>query len=352
MSEEIMFITGSMGRGGAERVISILSKHYIDMGFNVSILMLLHSDTSGYKLDSNINIIDISNDSRSVIFDMPRLIVRVRSEIQRRKPKTVVCFMAQNILITGIACFGLKQKLVVSERIDPASVKRNFVYKALLNKIYGTCTKTIFQTNRAQNYFPKRVQDNSVIIPNPINIACTAKSGKKPIIVTAGRLTEQKNHKLLIRAYANIVKIYPDYELNIYGEGPLKSELEELIQRMNLEGKAKLMGSSSQLHNDMSNAEMFVLSSDFEGLSNVLMESLMMGFPTISTDCAGSDEVIKEGFNGILIPVGNQERLEKAIIRIIEDKDFASELSSNARNDAMGKYRVDKVIYKWDHEIL
>ena len=352
MREEIMFITGSMGRGGAERVISILSKHYIEMGFDVSIVMLLHSISSGYKLDSNINIIDLSNDSRRAVFDIPRLILRVRKEIQCRKPKTVICFMAQNILITGLACIGLKQKLIVSERVDPASVQRNFIFKILLNIIYSTCTKTVFQTIRAKNYFPPKVQNNSVIIQNPISVACIAKTKKDPIIVTAGRLKEQKNHKLLIRAFANIIKRYPEYKLNIYGEGPLQNELELLIQELNLENKVRLMGSSAELHNDISNAEMFVLSSDYEGLSNVLMEALMMGLPTISTDCAGSDEVIRDNFNGILIPVRDQKSLEKAIIKIIENKSFAATISKNARDDALKNFAVDKVIYKWDHEIL
>ena len=94
MNKEIMFVTGSMGRGGAERVISILSNYYVDKGFNVSILMLLHSNTSGYELNPKVKILDISNESRKAVIDMPRLILCTRKLISRRKPDAVVCFMA------------------------------------------------------------------------------------------------------------------------------------------------------------------------------------------------------------------------------------------------------------------
>ncbi len=351
MNKEIMFVTGSMGRGGAERVISILSNYYVDKGFNVSILMLLHSNTSGYELNPKVKILDISNESRKAVIDMPRLILCTRKLISRRKPDAVVCFMAQNILITGLACLGLNQKLIVSERSDPTSLNRNPIYKFLLNWIYATCTKTIFQTKRARNYFPQKVQKNSVIIPNPIKVTCVAKGEKKNRIVTAGRLTNQKNHRLLIKAFSDVLKKYPDFELNIYGEGPKRGEIECLIKELGLDKKVKLMGSSAHLHSDIADALMFVLSSDYEGLSNALLESLMMGLSTISTDCAGSDEVIKDGYNGILVPVGNQEELKKAIVRLIEDKELANTISSNGRKDALEKYTLEHVIAKWNKEI-
>lgn len=351
LRKRILFVTGSMGRGGAERVISLLSDYYVNKGYKVDILLLLHSNASGYRLNPNVGIIDISNDTRKALLDIPRLIIVTRKILRKVNPDTIVCFMAQNILITGLANLGLHYKLIVSERIDPAAVKRNFLFKLILNRIYATCDKTIFQTKRARSYFPKKVQANSVIIPNPVSVECFAKDTPVPKIVTAGRLTEQKNQALLINAFFNIVKVHPEFELYIYGVGPQKEALESLINNLGLNETVRLMGNSDHLHKDISDASLFVLPSNFEGLSNVLLESMMMGIPTISTDCAGSDEVIVDGYNGLLVPVGNQEKLETAIINVIEDRSLARNLSKNGKKDVLKNYSINNIIAEWNKVI-
>lgn len=343
--KQIVFFTGAMSRGGAERVISLLSDYYVQLGWQVSIVMLLHNKVE-YALNPGVEVLDFSNDKRKAILDMPRLIGKVRSFVKKRQPDAVVAFMAQICLITGLACRGLKTRLIQSERIDPSAVGRGKFYEMVLNDVYAKGTVTVLQTLRAKNYFPTKVQNNAVVIPNPIQIKAEVAQQRKHRIVTAGRLTEQKNHKMLIYAFAQIHKDYPEYSLDIYGEGPLQDALQQQIDDLNLAEAVTLKGNVPNIHTQIADAEIFVLSSDFEGLSNALLEAMMMGHACISTDCAGSDEVIRDGENGLLIPVCDQKALESALERLIAEPDFALELGKAAKEDSK-QFTVDSVMSQW-----
>lgn len=345
---KIVFVTGSMGKGGAERVISILSRHYVEKKWKVYIAMLLH-DKIEYNLSSRITIINLSS-KYGIKKGFIKVINNLRKFVKKEKPDAIVCFMAQNILLTGIAVKKMKIPLIVSERIDPSQVKRNFIFKYFLNKIYENSSIVIFQTKRAQNSFNRVIRENSCIIGNPICVSHYKLDKTLHKIVTVGRMTEQKNHKMLINAFKKIHDKYPNYQLFIYGDGPLRNELIEIIKNLDLESCVFLPGVSNDIHKDISDSEMFVLSSNFEGLSNALMEAMLMGLPVISTNCAGSDEIIVNNQNGLLVPVGNELELINAIQRLIEDKDLCNFIGNNARK-AMHSYEENNIINKWDMAI-
>lgn len=346
--KKILFVTGSMGRGGAERVISLLSSYYIKNGWDVSIAMLLHNSVK-YELPQEIKIVDCSS-KNGIKKGFLRVIKKFRVFVQKEKPDVIVSFMAQNILISGIALIGIKIPFIVSERIDPASVKRNIIYKFLLNRIYEKSDLVIFQTKRAQKYFNKKIQNNSCIICNPIKIYSEKSKKSKHKIVSIGRLTDQKNQELLIRSFDIIHSKYPQYNLYIYGEGYLRNKLENIIKSLNLTESVFLPGSVSDIHEKIRDAELFVLSSNFEGLSNALMEAMLMGLPVISTDCAGSDEIIISGKNGLLVPINDKDKMVEAIEKIIEDSDLRQLLSKNAK-ESMQKYKEGNIIETWVNTI-
>jgi len=303
--KSIVFITGAMTRGGAERVISLLSNQYVQLGWQVRIVMLLHNRVE-YILHPNVEVINFSDDKVNVILNIPRLILKLRYYIKRNKPNVVVSFMAPICLIAGIACYHQDTRWILSERIDPSAEKRNPLFAGMLNFLYSKCDKTVLQTKRVMNYFPENIRNNSIIIPNPIQVSTMAFRKRKKRIVTAGRLMPQKNQAMLIEAFSKLHEIHSDYVLDIYGEGPLKSILQEKINTLGLSNVVRLKGNVPDIHEQIADAEMFVLPSDFEGLSNALLEAMMMGLACISTNCAGSDEVITDGQNGIpFIPIKN-----------------------------------------------
>lgn len=347
---KITFMSGTMGRGGAERVISILSRHYAEQGHDVEICTILHPNVE-YKLDDRIKVTNLSRDSVGLKKDLVPLLRRIRKHIKETKPDVVVSFMAQIALLVGISIKGLKMRHIVSERIDPSMVKRGKIYEAVLHHIYATAETVVLQTKRAYNYFPAKVKKKSTIILNPIDVKAYASGEKSRRIVTAGRLEAQKNHKMLINAFEALMDKYPEYILEIYGEGNLFSELEGYIANKGLDTRAFLKGNSPKIHEDIASAELFVLPSDFEGLSNALLEAMMMGLPVISTACSGSDETIADGENGMLVPVGDEAALICAMDKVLSDPALRQKISDGAKASAE-QFKTENVIKQWDKVIL
>ena len=197
-----------------------------------------------------------------------------------------------------------------------------------------------------KNYFPEKVQKNSVIIANPICVNAEADSVSKHKIVSAGRLVPQKNQQMLIKVFADFKTKHPEYSLEIYGEGPLREKLQNLISELDLPDCVKMPGNVPNLHECMADAEIFVLPSDFEGLSNALLEAMMMGLPCIATRCAGCDEVINDGENGLLIDVGDTEGLLQSLIKLVSDPEYARQMGAMGKKESE-KFRVNNVIDLW-----
>lgn len=344
---KITFILGSMGRGGAERVISILSREYAQKGWETEIILLLSGNVE-YDLHETTKVFDFSAGGGSRIKKLPYWLKNIRKHIKSGKPDVVLSFAARINIIVQAACFGLNQKIIVSERNDPKCDGRSIFVKCLTKLLYPLADCVVFQTKRAASYF--NGLKNNVIIPNPIEVAIYAKEEKQPKIVNVGRLTPQKNQKMLIDAFSKIYKEHPEYSLEIYGEGELRETLQTQINSLRLEKNVLLMGNKKNIHECICDAQMFVLSSDYEGLSNALLEAMMMGLPCISTNCAGSDEVIEDGVNGLLVPVGDIDALAEALERLVIDEKLRDDMSKNVK-ESVKSFNGSEVITKWKNVI-
>lgn len=344
-TKRIVFLIGSMGRGGAERVISILANSYAERGWKVDILMLLNNRCN-YELNHNVNVIPICNEDKSRVRQLPNWISSIRKYVIENKPDRIVSFIARINIITILSCIGLKQRIIVSERNDPTADGRSIFVRIATHLLYPFADCLVFQTKWAQSCFSKRIQNKSVIIPNPIHVTASASNTKEKKIVAVGRLVEQKNHAMLIRAFKKIHNDYPEYKLYIYGEGKLRETLTKQIRELELSKAVFLPGNVSNIHEKIADAEMFVLSSNYEGLSNALLEAMMMGLACISTDCAGSNEVIQNGKNGILVPVGSVDKLTAAMKQLIQNREFAIQLGREAKITSK-LFDRESVLEKW-----
>ena len=346
--KKIVFLVGGMGRGGAERVISILSNYYVEKGWKVDICMLLHN-TVEYELNEEINVIDMSYENMRFPINRIKMLLKLRKYIKKEAGNIIVPFLAKMNVIFMFATLGLdltNKRIVTSERIDPYCSGYSPVLRFFVNKSFEKADCIVFQTERAQGFYSENIKSKSVIIGNPVALKVLRKKSDKHIIITAGRLVPQKNQKMLIKAFSNIASKYSDYVLHIYGKGKLYDEFKKLITDLRMEDRIFLKGVSSIYQEKLSEAEIFVLPSNFEGLSNALLEALLMGIPSISTDCAGADEVIDNYQNGIIIPVGNEVELEKQLEKLIRDKQLQKKLSENSKKLSQ-RYSLEKVINKW-----
>lgn len=344
--KKITFITGGMSDGGAERVISILANHFHNKSYKVDIIMLLH-DNVGYKLADEINLVYIKTDNYNIVKKIFIWVSGLRKYFKKNKDSVIVSFFGRINILTIFSSMFLPNKIIVSERNDPRFDGRGKI-TFFLTKVLYMCPKyVVFQTREVSNLY-KHLQ-NKVIIPNPIELHSSRKKTDKYKFINIGRLMPQKNQIMLIRAFSKVVNEYNDYKLYIYGDGDLKDYLSNLIRSLGMENNIFLMGNSKKLHKEIADSYCFILSSNYEGLSNALMECVAMGIPSISTDCAGASEIIKDGLNGYIVPVGDTDQLVVAIIKMIKNNSY-EQMEKMCYKSSL-RYDFNEVVLRWEEII-
>lgn len=338
MKKEIVFIINNLSGGGAERVISIVSSYLANCGYDVTILML-RGDKSVYETDSKVKKV-VRTDYEP--HDALKQIKYLRAYYKAHPKAVFISFLRSQNVYSLIAAIGTNAKLVFSERMTPVKFSTKNLSASLEFKLLTflagirQCKKVVFQSNAVLNGYPKWARKKGVVIPNPLSDSLISpyEGERKKSIVALGRLAPQKNYKLLIDAFYEFSKKHPDYTLEIYGDGPLKSAIEKYIEKLNLSDKIILQGFCTDVHERIVDAGMYVMSSNFEGLSNALLEALALGIPTISTDHPprSAREYITSYENGILTPVGHKTALYSAMCYMSENPDKAEEMGQKATN--------------------
>lgn len=353
--KKILFTCHSLTSGGAERVICNLS-NYLNQKNKVYITTLFDRPIA-YKLDNDVVIKSCKLKKDNIIGKISNAF-EIINTIKNISPNYVISFCPTMCFIT---CFfrifnkKLKKcKLIVSERNNPENEYKNNVMKKIANFLYSKADVIVFQTKDAMYFFDEKVRKKGVIIPNPINEKFIDYDNrtieKENIIVNVGRLTIQKNQKNLILAFSKIIKIHADYKLYIYGVGELENELKKLIKEQKLEKKVFLKGTSQDLATELSKCKIFVLSSDFEGMPNALMEAMSLGMACISTDCpcGGPKELISNYENGLLVPTNDFVLLANRINELIENDDLRQKIENNAKKIII-TYNPKAIYKKWEN---
>lgn len=351
MGKEIIILTISMGNDGAERVLSELSREWIKDGNKVSIIQTGAGNYGvSYDLPKEIEIINIRANSKIKPIRYLQEIKKTISILRERPNATVVSFIVASVFICGVASFFVKNRIVVSERNNPKECPSGKMQQNLRDWAFCHADVCVFQTQDAMKLFPKKAQKKGIIIPNPINgnLPAPFTGERRKAIVAACRLHPQKNLPMLIDAFSLLHKEYPEYCLEIYGQGKERASLETQVSKLGLESAIIMPGFASDIHQKMLDATMYVSSSNYEGISNSMLEAMGMGVPTIVTDCpvGGARMVIRDGVNGVLIPVGDTVAFYRAMKKVIEDQTFAKIISNEATkvNDI---YPIAKISKRW-----
>lgn len=338
MSERIKvaFCIPSLGSGGAERVTSILANKFSECGYDVSVIMLTHM-LCLYPLSKDVHTLCLNCDedaSMSSVKRYLRRIGKIRKAVKQLSPDVVISFMSETNIDVCFALMGMKIPIIVSERNDPATDPSSRAKKLMRRVAYLVPKGFVFQTPDAQAYFPKRIQKRSRIILNPIdnNMPPRFEGERDKRIVAVGRLNRQKNLPLLIDSFSDFSIDHPDRVLEIYGEGALDDQIREYIREKGMQEKIILKGFCKDVHEKILTAEMFVMSSDFEGMPNALLEALALGLPCISTDCpCGGPRLLIESYrNGILVPLKNRRSMAEAMAFLADNPERARQMSQEA----------------------
>lgn len=326
---KVIFVIVSLAGGGAERVISILANQFAKKGIDVTVMMTA-GDTVAYKLDERVQLYCIGGTSGGSMRLRLRRVKKMRDFFKANRDAVIISFGPGTSFFAVAAALFLGHRILISERNDPAVCP----HKHLRNIVYGRADRLIFQTEDAKECFPAGIRKKGVVIPNPVSsgLPPLADGKREKTIVAVGRLEPQKNHKMLLKAFSLFHKKYPGYTLHLYGDGSLKNELETLAGELMIQDCVIFEGFVSNVTDQIKKAGIYALSSDYEGISNSLLEAMAMGLPSVSTDCpiGGSRLCIRSGENGILTPVGDAAAFAEALGQIASDEAFADKLSYQA----------------------
>ena len=351
--KKILFYINVLWKGGAERVILQLAIKFQEAGYDV-LMITSFKDENEYVIPPSVRRITLEKQNKPqnrLVKNISR-IIKLRKVIKEQKADYLISFMAEPNFRSVIANAFLKTKVIISVRNDPQKEYSGFINKLVAKTILPFADGCVFQTKDAQNYFPLILQKKSKIIFNEVSESFFNIKRSKEVkdIVSIGRLSEQKNQLLLIKSFECIKNKYPDTNLRIYGDGDLKPLLNLYITEHGLTNRVFLEGVTDNVPDVLSRSALFVLSSNYEGMPNALLEAMAGGVPVISSDCpcGGPKMIIEDGVNGLLFPVGDGDCLIKAIDKILSNSQFRADLGKNAREYSI-RFSPKLVFEEWSH---
>lgn len=361
---KVQFVIPSLSGGGAERIVTNLANALCRENHTINIILLenkkvfytledkIQVQHPDYKINRNNRMISLIQIAANILLRLPTYI---EQETNKFNPDVIISFLPYAdiaVFLSGIHKKGYK--IVFSERNDPT--RRSVFMQQLLKYIYTKANVFVCQSEKVAEFYDGIDQKSKVVIPNPVerkNIPDAVEEGEKHRIVAAGRLDTQKNFQLLIDSFSDVCEQLPsDATLTIYGEGGLRSSLEEYVKSKKLFNKVFLPGATKTLLHEIKDASLFVMSSDYEGFPNALLEAMVVGLPVVSTDfwSGTARELIKKE-NGRLVAVGNKQELSNAIAELMKDKALRMEMRKENRK-LLDKYALETIIQEWCKIIL
>lgn len=347
--KKVLFLNTNIGYGGASKIMVWVANSLAGNNYNVTFVTYRDDDIQ-QPLSPKVNFVYLPLESHeSGKTNALRTSYKLRKFIKDNDFDFAIGFLSPSQLRLSLACIGLKTKLIFSERGDPYQIKIKSIKSLLSLWAFRRANFFVFQTKGAQSYYSKRIQQSSCIIPNPIiplKRSCNRAGKIEARIVNVARLDiKQKRQDLLISAFKQISSKHPEYVLELYGDGPDLENLKEMADRHPM---IRFMGKTTDVVSAIQNATCSVLSSDFEGVPNSLLEAMSLGVPSISTDCSpgGAAMLINNGYNGLLIPRNDVEALSEAISYIISNRP-KSELMGKMAQEINNLYSEQKIASKW-----
>ncbi len=330
--------TGTLAAGGAERVLSVLSKPFADAFDEVQYVMWLDAKYPDifYDIDPRVKIVRLSQESGST--KTWRQMLWYRQYVKRERPDVVMTFMIALCFTVTCSLVFSGAHQVVALRNDPFQMRRKWLRRLATWSFYAPDVKGILvQTEAIRRFFEskKGLLKKTEVIYNPIVmdkqlVGAAVNAPKESTIVAVGRLSRQKQPWILIKAFQKFSQSHPSYKLIFYGEGELRQELLLLAARLGIADKVKLPGRSKDVVKDILSARIWVMTSMCEGMSNALMEAMCVGLPCISTKVSGATDLIKDGENGFLVDIEDVEAVAERLKMLADNEKLCNTIGRRA----------------------
>ncbi|MGB3633066.1 MAG: glycosyltransferase family 4 protein, partial [Rubrobacteraceae bacterium] len=320
----LTLVISSLSCGGAERVMSMMANYWAENGADVTLVTLVTlgpEDTDFYALVPKVRRVGLgltaeSADPWTALKNNLRRLKRLRSALVASRPEVVISFIHSVNVLTLLAMTGTGVPVVVAERTDPYSHPLGRAWSALRRLLYPRAAAVVTQSESASQWARKFVPKDLVYrLPNPVRKPSPANKSETSsatgrTVLAVGRLSPVKGFDLLIRAFASCVPRHPDWSLTVLGEGPERDRLEALATELEISDRLNLPGQIEDPERTLGSADLFVLSSRYEGFPNALLEAMASGLAAVSFDCPnGPAEIIEDGVDGVLVERENVDAL-------------------------------------------
>lgn len=359
---KILFFVSSMNAGGAERVAASLANAWTQRGDEVCLVPThLGSSSSFYALDEAVRF-------QPLAAHMPwfppfltplRKLRAIRRIYDDFAPDIVVSFLTNVNVNVLMALRQVKTPVLVCERTNPVvSQSAGHKLQKLRTTLYPKASRVVVQTADAATAFSAVAPHLSqlAVIPNPIppqlaDMPLNTVVGKTSNcrLIAMGRLVPAKQFDQLIRVFAQLASKFPQWSLHIYGEGPERENLQHQIEKLGCSSQVSLKGRTDEPWQVLSEAQLFVLTSAYEGFPNVLLEAMTLGLPCVTVDCpSGPKEISNEGRDAVLVPMHQDLVLHNALELLMKDASLRATFGHRAALSVRARYGMGAVLKQWD----
>lgn len=364
----LVLVSHSLQAGGAERVMAHLASAWAERGWDITVVTLAPQHLDSYTLAAGVRRIalDLARESTGVPQALAaniRRVLALRRVLRTIRPDALVAMMTTAAVHGCVAALGLRCRVVVSERIHPPMVPTDRRWAYLRRITYPHAHRVVMLSADGLRWLDVEVPTaKGAVVPNPVAYPLPVGepvlapgdviAPDRKLLLAVGRLDVQKGFPLLLHAFASIAHRYPAWDLVILGKGPECPRLRQQAAALGLEERVALPGRVGNIGDWYSRADLFVLSSRFEGFPNALAEAMAHGCAAVSYDCdTGPRDIIRHDIDGLLVrPVGNVPALTRALARLMDD-DLERERMATRAVEIRRRYSLEKILPLWD-EVL
>jgi glycosyltransferase involved in cell wall biosynthesis len=363
--KRLALIIHALCEGGAQRVLSDMANHWARSGIHVTLVTLAPRETDILATDACVERVglDLMRDSRGVLAALKnnlRRVVELRRALRQARPDYVISFIDQINVLTLVAALGLRLRVIVSDRVDPRRHPLGRAWSMLRRRFYRRCFATVVQTEAVREAIRPIVGRRPVyVIPNAVGADAVRGAPPRPIgtegdrgrsrrLIAMGRLAPQKGFDILIDAFHSVAGRHPDWTLAIFGSGPSRNDLRQQIERLDLRERVRLHDWTDDPHLELSRADLFVLSSRYEGFPNVLLDAMACGLPVVSFDCpSGPADIVRHNVDGLLVEPENADALKVALDELMSNGPLRASFAARAV-DVADRFSRDRFFARWD----
>lgn len=357
----LLILVHSLSSGGAERVTSSLANYWARKGWSITIVTVAGQDKDFYSLDSGINRVSLGLDQPSTsiwhaLYYNFRRVRLLRALIRREQSDVVLGMMSTASVLVALAARKTGIPAIGSERTYPPAMPLGAIWERLRRCSYGYLGALVVQTEQGAIWIREHTKASfTAVIPNPVTFPLESHepriipSNPGRTLLAVGRLGEEKRFNWLIEIFAELSVRFTDWHLVILGEGVCRPKLEEQVEILGLAERVSLPGAVGNIGEWYESADLYVMTSRFEGFPNTLLEALSYGLAAVSVDCeTGPGDIIRHEVDGLLVPQDDHRALVDALAYLMVDEGLRKQYGQRAK-EAAQRFAPERIADMWEN---